>query len=73
MKRDLETMSIDCVGDIREIRSSLIILQNAIQNEFADTENIDIDRHLRILLEKIDKTLDKSENLHEAICFSPEE
>lgn len=68
MKKDLEDMSTDCIGDLREIRSSIIILQNAIQNEFVDTENIDIDRHLRILLEKHEKTLEKSEILHDAIC-----
>lgn len=61
----MENEFADVKMRIREIKSSLIILQQAIQNENQLISFSNIDDHLEIIIENIEDTLNKCENLSE--------
>lgn len=50
-------------GNLREIKSSLIILQQAIENNDEIINLEDIDNHLEILIEKFNTTIENMEKI----------
>lgn len=61
----MENEFADVKMKIREIKSSLIILQQAVQNENQLISFSNIDDNLEIIIENIEDTLNKCENLSE--------
>ena len=61
----MENEFADIKMKIREIKSSLIILQQAIKNENQLISFSNIDDNLEIIIENIEDTLNKCENLSE--------
>lgn len=59
----MENEFADIKMKIREIKSSLIILQQAIQNENKLISLSNIDDNLEIIIENVEITLNKYENL----------
>ncbi len=59
----MENEFADIKMKIREIKSSLIILQQAIQNENKLISLSNIDDNLEIIIENVENTLSKYENL----------
>lgn len=59
----MENEFADIKMKIREIKSSLIILQQAIQNENKLISLSNIDDNLEIIIENVENTLNKYENL----------
>ena len=59
----MENEFADIIMKIREIKSSLIILQQAIQNENKLISLSNIDDNLEIIIENVENTLSKYENL----------
>lgn len=50
-------------GNLREIKSSLIILQQAIENNNEIINFEDLDNHLEILIEKFNTTIENMEKI----------
>ncbi len=59
----MENEFADIKMKIREIKSSLIILQQAIQNENKLISLSNIDDNLELIIENVENTLSKYENL----------
>ena len=51
------------IQNLKDIKSSLYVLQLAVKNEFEQPESADIDNMLEIIIAKYSKTLASAENL----------
>ena len=54
----LENFIAEYSLNFKEIRSCIVILQQAIQNEFTETNLKDIDNNLEIIIDKLDRILE---------------
>lgn len=63
MKTNIADNLADIQGNLREIKSSLIILQQAIENNNEIINFEDIDNHLEILIEKFNTTIEDIEKI----------
>lgn len=65
MDKNFENLIAEYVLNFKEIRSYIVVLQQAIQNEFSETNLSDIDNSLAIIIERIDniiKNINEIEN-----------
>lgn len=65
MDKNFENLIAEYVLNFKEIRSYIVVLQQAIQNEFSETNLSDIDNSLEIIIERIDniiKNINEIEN-----------
>lgn len=62
----MEDIFNDTMLELREIKSSLLILQKAIsnENEYDTISYEDIDNNLEILIDKMDKVIEKMCKIH---------
>ncbi|MGM9993646.1 MAG: hypothetical protein ACI37R_02840 [Candidatus Avigastranaerophilus sp.] len=63
MEYKIEDKLTELQGNLREIKSSLIILQQAIENNDEIINIEDIDNHLKILIEKFNTTIENMEKI----------
>ncbi len=65
MDKNFENLIAEYGLNFKEIRSYIVVLQQAIQNEFSETNLSDIDNSLEIIIERIDniiKNINEIEN-----------
>ena len=67
METNLNEELLDIEGNLMEIKSNLVILQQAVQNEFNKATLEDIDNNLELIINTFDKVLDKTKKFESKI------
>ena len=67
MQTNLNEELLDIEGNLMEIKSNLVILQQAVQNEFNKATLEDIDNNLELIINTFDKVLDKTKKFESKI------
>ena len=67
MQTNLNEELLDIEGNLMEIKSNLVILQQAVQNEYNKAALEDIDNNLELIINTFDKVLDKTKKFESKI------
>lgn len=69
MESSLENLISEHTLNLKEILSSIVLLQQAIQNEYAEIKLKDIDNHLEIIIEKLNDTIINTDEIEKTLFF----
>lgn len=67
METNLIEQLYDIEGNLSEIKSNMVILQQAVQNEYNRANLDDIDNNLELLINKFDTIIDKTKKFENLI------
>ena len=70
MNNKLENFIAEYSLNFKEIRSCIVLLQQAIQNDFSETNLKDIDNNLEIIIDKLDRILEDINETEESLFSS---
>lgn len=69
MESSLENLISEHILNLKEILSSIVLLQQAVQNEYAEIKLKDIDNNLEILIEKLNNTVKNTDEIEKIMFF----
>lgn len=67
METNLIEQLYDIEGNLSEIKSNMVILQQTVQNEYNRANLDDIDNNLELLINKFDTIIDKTKKFENLI------